>query len=49
MRKLTIVGGNGYVARAVSKFASKIPNVKVVSVSRKETPISSQIPNVEYV
>ena len=49
MRKLIIVGGNGYVGRAVSKFASKIPNVNVVSVSRKEIPMSSQIPNIEYV
>ena len=49
MRKLIIVGGNGYCGRAVLKYASKLPNVKVTSVSRKEVPVSSQIPNVDYI
>ena len=32
---MIVVGGNGYVGRAVLKYASKIPNLKVLSVSRK--------------
>ena len=49
IRKLMLVGGQGYLGKEITKLASRLDRVSIKSIQRQYVSEENRLPNVEYI